>query len=106
MNRTSGEELLAGLRPSAVEDRELEWFFNMADCDLGLRSNFEASLAAVHAPGVYPRPEDCVKAAHGYRRILGAFWIGLKREAEGRLAVALREYSGVRGPGPCVVRGT
>jgi hypothetical protein len=52
--------------PVGPADRELEWFFTMAECDMGLRSNFTAIL---------PDPPDSsietgAEAVHAHRRIL------------------------------------
>jgi hypothetical protein len=38
------------LRPTRAIDQELEWFFNRAESDMGLRSNFLASIG-VHTSG-------------------------------------------------------
>jgi hypothetical protein len=62
------------LRPSRVADQELEWFFNSAEGDMGLRSNFLASLGRRGPGGGALSPEDAVDAAHRYRKVRG--WLG------------------------------
>jgi hypothetical protein len=57
------------LRTRPVVDRELEWFFNRAECDMGMRSNFVSALGSRHSEGAGPTPEDVATVAHGYRRI-------------------------------------
>lgn len=50
---------------------ELEWFFNRAEGDMGMRSTFELSLG-VRRPGMEaPSPEETVGRAHAYRTIRG-----------------------------------
>jgi len=57
------------LRPSRAVDQELEWFFNSVDGDMGLQSNFLASLGR-HGPGSRaPSPDEAVDASHAQRRI-------------------------------------
>jgi hypothetical protein len=59
------------LRPARAVDQELEWFFNRAESDMGLRSNFLASLGR-HGPGSHaPSPDEAVDASHQQRRIRG-----------------------------------
>jgi hypothetical protein len=48
--------------------RELEWFFNQADCDVGMRSNFLRVLG-VEGEGDEPSMEAKAEAAHAQRRI-------------------------------------
>jgi hypothetical protein len=57
------------LRTRLVVDRELEWFFNRAECDMGIRSNFVSVLGNRHSGGDGPTPEEAATAAHSYRRI-------------------------------------
>ena len=67
----SGPVYLHQLRPTVAVEKELEWFFNRAESDMGLRSNFLASLGR-HGPGpLVPSPEDAVEAAHRWRHIRG-----------------------------------
>ncbi len=56
-------------RSRPVVDRELEWFFNRAECDMGLRSNFLPGLWNLHPDAEVLTPEDAAEAAHAYRRI-------------------------------------
>lgn len=58
------------LRTRPIVDRELEWFFNRAESDMGLRSNF-ASTVLVDPDDERSTPEDAAEAAHAYRRIRG-----------------------------------
>jgi hypothetical protein len=57
------------LRTRHVVDRELEWFFNRAECDMGIRSNFVAVLGSRYSCGDDPTPEQAATVAHSYRRI-------------------------------------
>jgi len=67
----SGPVYLHQLRPTVAVEKELEWFFNRAESDMGLRSNFLASLGR-HGPGPQvPSPEDGVEAAHRWRHVRG-----------------------------------
>jgi hypothetical protein len=59
------------LRTRPMVDRELEWFFNRAECDMGIRSTFEATLGARCPQPEAPSPEETVEAAHAYRTIRG-----------------------------------
>jgi hypothetical protein len=52
-----------------VVDRELEWFFNLSEGDMGLRSNFVSALGSRHSGGDGPTPEEAATAAHRHRRI-------------------------------------
>ena len=52
----------------AVE-RELEWFFNQSECDMGLRSNFMSVMNSRHSGGGGPTPEEAATSAHRHRRI-------------------------------------
>ena len=61
---------LGELRPSREIDAELDWFFNRAECDMGLQSNYLAMLGR-HGPGSsIPSPEQAVDAAHRFRLVL------------------------------------
>ncbi len=64
------------LRPSAVLEEELDWFFTRAESDMGLRSNFEAlmEMASTGLVGTLADPadeaaEDRIEAAHAERVI-------------------------------------
>jgi hypothetical protein len=58
------------LRPRRDVEAELDWFFNRAECDMGVQSNYLAMLG-LHGPGSnVPSPEDAVLAAHRFRHIL------------------------------------
>jgi len=59
------------LRTKPAFDIELEWFFNRAECDMGLRSTFEATLGPRCPRQGAPSPEETVEAAHAYRTIRG-----------------------------------
>jgi hypothetical protein len=56
------------LRPLPSVDEELDWFFNRAECDMGVSSNFEQALGP-KSPSAQRSPEDAAEAAHRYRRI-------------------------------------
>jgi hypothetical protein len=58
-----------GLRQKPASDAELEWFFNEAECDMGIRSNFTRMLGPLLVAQDHPSPEDAAEAAHVYRRI-------------------------------------
>ena len=50
-------------------DVELEWFWNRAQAEMGMRSGFESQLG-VRAPHAgAPAPDEVVDAAHAYRQI-------------------------------------
>jgi hypothetical protein len=67
--RTKPSPGVHALRTKPAFDMELEWFFNRAECDMGLRSTFEATLGArCPRPGA-PTPEETVEAARAYRTI-------------------------------------
>jgi hypothetical protein len=66
--RTPG---VLALRTSPTVDRELVWFFNRAECDMGLRSNFLPCLWKRHLTKKVLGPEEALAAAHAYRRIRG-----------------------------------
>ena len=59
------------LRPTPIVDTELDWFFNRAECDMGVRSNFHAVLSGQLAPSEGVTPEDAAEASHAQRRIRG-----------------------------------
>jgi hypothetical protein len=56
------------LRPTLIVDTELDWFFNRAECDMGIRSNFLAALGR-HLASEPVTPEDAAEASHAQRRI-------------------------------------
>jgi hypothetical protein len=56
------------LRPLPYIDEQLDWFFNQAECDMGLSSNFERALG-IDSTSSRRTPEDAAEAAHRYRRI-------------------------------------
>jgi hypothetical protein len=56
------------LRPLPSIDEELDWFFNRAECDMGVSSNYEQALGARSA-SAHRTPEDAADAAHRCRRI-------------------------------------
>jgi hypothetical protein len=57
--------------PRGNADKELEWFFTMAECDIAPRSAFVASLARVLPNESGDRTmEDRVEAAHAQRTLL------------------------------------
>jgi hypothetical protein len=57
------------LRPTPIVDTELDWFFNRAECDMGVRSNFHAALSRQLEPSEQVTPEDAAEASHAYRTI-------------------------------------
>jgi hypothetical protein len=59
------------LRATPAVDTELHWFFNVADSEIGLQSNFGRLLSSVSAEGRWRTPEDHAEAAHAHQRILG-----------------------------------
>ena len=59
------------LWPTPIVDTELDWFFNRAECDMGIRSNFHAALSQQLAPSEPVTPEDAAEASHAYRTIRG-----------------------------------
>jgi hypothetical protein len=63
------ESRVSSLRARSAADTELEWYFNRAHCDLGIRSNFQRALGW-RCPADNPTPEDVVEAAHAYRLVL------------------------------------
>jgi hypothetical protein len=56
------------LRPLPSVDEELDFFFNRAECEMGLSSNFEQALGP-RSTAARRSPEDAAEAAHRYRRI-------------------------------------
>jgi hypothetical protein len=56
------------LRPLPSVDEELDWFFNRAECDMGVPSNFDRALGP-RSTSIPRTPEDAAEAAHRYRRI-------------------------------------
>jgi hypothetical protein len=59
------------LRATPAVDTELHWFFNVAESEMGLESNFGRLLSSVSSEGYWRTPEDHADAAHAQRRILG-----------------------------------
>jgi hypothetical protein len=59
------------LRTKPAFDVELEWFFNRAECDMGVRSTFEATLGARCPRARALSPDETVEPAHAYRTIRG-----------------------------------
>jgi hypothetical protein len=57
------------VRPCGPANQELEWFFTMAECSMGLRSNF--SQALVHERQRQDDPDLRFEAARAHRIILG-----------------------------------
>lgn len=58
-----------GVKSAAAS--ELEWVFNMAPSDMGLRSNFESCLGVTGSAVFNGSPYDFVEAATAHRLILG-----------------------------------
>jgi len=56
------------LRATPAVDRELHWFFNLAESEMGPESNFGRLLSPVSAEGHWRTPEDHAEATHAYRR--------------------------------------
>ena len=59
------------LRARPVVDIELEWFFNRADCDMGLRSTYVLTLSRHRTYDLELSAEDAAEAAHAHRQIRG-----------------------------------
>jgi hypothetical protein len=59
------------LHAPPVADRELEWFFNAAEGDMGNRSNFCRAMGRNQLDADRGTPEDFAEAAHSYRSIRG-----------------------------------
>ncbi len=57
------------LRPTPIVDTELDWFFNRAECDMGVGSNFHAVLDRHLARSERKTPEDAAEASHAHRTI-------------------------------------
>jgi hypothetical protein len=57
------------LRVSPVIDEELEWFFCMSECDMGLVSNYCGILARTRIDYVERTPEEMAEASHAQRTI-------------------------------------
>jgi hypothetical protein len=59
------------LRASVTVEAELEWFFNLAECEMGVGSNFLPLLECGGEPVDWTTPEDRLEAAHAWRLIRG-----------------------------------
>jgi hypothetical protein len=59
------------LRVTPAVETELQWFFTVAESEMGLESNFGRLLSSVSTEGHWRTPEDHAEAAHAHRRILG-----------------------------------
>jgi hypothetical protein len=57
------------LRPTPLVDTELDWFFNRAECDMGVPSNFHAVLDQYVARSERRTPEEAAEASHAHRTI-------------------------------------
>ena len=66
MRRARPVVLVRSLRPSVTVDDELEWFFNHAECDMGLTSNFMAALGSTWDGQT---SDELVVPAHRYRKM-------------------------------------
>jgi len=76
------------LRTRPEFDIELQWFWNRAEAEMGVRSDFESQLG-VRAPHEgAPAPDEVVEAAHAYRRIRD--WLGAM--PHGQVAVLKAAY--------------
>jgi hypothetical protein len=53
--------------PSGVPDRELEWYFTIADSDMGVRSNYAAMIGRARRDDM----DECVEAARAHTRVTG-----------------------------------
>jgi hypothetical protein len=62
--------LVCARRASREVEDDLLWFFNQAECDLGLSSNYYESLGYFGELAAAP-PDTVVEEAHRYRRIRG-----------------------------------
>jgi len=67
--KPSGPRFVADLRPRIVVDDELDWFFNRAEGDMGLTSNYRACLGRLADDDYRRTAEDAAEAAHRHRRI-------------------------------------
>jgi hypothetical protein len=76
------------LRAQPAAEIELEWFFNMAQADMGLRSNFELCLG-VKAAAVHGSPEDFLEAARTHTLIRG--WLRAMPDSEAGVLQAAYE---------------
>jgi len=79
------------LRPTPIVDTELDWFFNRAECDMGVRSNFHAALSRHIARTDRERatPEDAAEASHAHRTIRG--WLHAIPDADAGVLQAAYE---------------
>jgi len=57
------------LRPTPIVDTELDWFFNRAECDMGVSSNFHDVLQPRLERSERVTPEDAAEASHAHRTI-------------------------------------
>ena len=57
------------LRPTPIVDTELDWFFNRAECDMGVSSNFHDVLHPRLPRNERVTPEDAAEASHAHRTI-------------------------------------
>ena len=57
------------LLPTPIVDTELDWFFNRAECEMGVPSNFHAVLPRHLAQSERRTPEDAAEASHAHRTI-------------------------------------
>ena len=76
------------LRALPSVDEELDWFFNRAECDMGLSSNYQQALRARSAAPLRT-PEDAAEAAHRQRRIRG--WLEVMDDADAGVLQAAYE---------------
>jgi|HubBroStandDraft_1064217.scaffolds.fasta_scaffold74123_3 hypothetical protein len=65
----SGPVPLFAARPDPRAEAEVLWFFVLAECEMGNRSNFAESLGRRANLWDHKTPEDFVEAAHKHRRI-------------------------------------
>jgi hypothetical protein len=61
--------LLAGLRPESAVDDELDWFFNLAESEMGVQSSYHACLSHHDAGEPSMTFDDVVEATHRHGRI-------------------------------------
>ena len=84
------------LQANAAAEAELEWFFNMAEGEIGVGSTFLALLASIGEPTERRTPEDRLEAAGAYRLIEG--WLRALPEPDaGVLAAAYQPRVWPRG---------
>jgi hypothetical protein len=78
-----------GPGPRDIALLEIEWFFQLAENEMSVPSNFGRILASVSPEGYRRTPEDRVEACTAYRRILG--WLRAMPNSEAGVLQAAYE---------------